>query len=58
MTDGYPVTASAAAQLAVRTGLHTAECEQRGGSELQFAGRGEHELRGVPERWQLFALER
>ncbi len=86
------ITASAVAQLAVRTGLHTGECEQRGedlaglavhiaarvaaaaqpgevlvsrtvrdlvgGSELRFADRGEHVLKGVPERWQLFALER
>ena len=28
-----------------------------GGSELRFVDRGEHELKGVPERWQLFALE-
>ena len=28
------------------------------GSELRFTDRGEHELKGVPERWQLFALER
>ena len=29
-----------------------------GGSESRFVDRGEHELKGVPERWQLFALER
>jgi class 3 adenylate cyclase len=28
-----------------------------GGSEARFADRGEHELKGVPERWQLFAVE-
>ena len=28
-----------------------------GGSDLRFADGGEHELKGVPERWQLFALE-
>ena len=27
------------------------------GSELRFANRGEHELKGVPDTWQLFALE-
>ena len=27
-----------------------------GGSEARFADRGEHDLKGVPERWQLFAL--
>ncbi len=76
-----------AAQLEVRAGIHTGECERRGddlaglavhiaarvaasasggevmvsrtvrdlvgGSELGFADRGEHELKGVPERWQL-----
>jgi len=86
------VAASAEGHLAVRTGLHTGECERRGddlaglavhiaarvaaaaqpgdvlvsrtvrdlvgGSALRFADRGEHELKGVPERWQLFALER
>ena len=25
------------------------------GSELEFAPRGEHELKGVPGEWQLFA---
>jgi class 3 adenylate cyclase len=86
------VDASGAARLDVRAGIHTGECEQRGGdlaglavhiaarvaaaagagdvivsrtvrdlvggSEMRFVDRGEHELRGVPERWQLFALER
>ena len=81
----------ASAQVEVRVGIHTGECERRGddlaglavhiaarvaasagagevlvsrtvrdlvgGSELRFADRGEHELKGVPERWQLFALE-
>ena len=28
-----------------------------GGSDLRFADRGEHELKGVPESWQLFALD-
>lgn len=28
-----------------------------GGSGLRFVPRGEHELKGVPETWQLFALE-
>jgi class 3 adenylate cyclase len=27
------------------------------GSGLRFAGRGEHELKGIPEPWHLFALE-
>lgn len=27
------------------------------GSGLRFADRGEHELKGVPERWRLFAVE-
>jgi len=27
------------------------------GSDLRFAERGEHALKGVPERWQLFAVE-
>ena len=85
------VDASSGAQLDVRAGIHTGECERRGddlaglavhiaarvaaaagagevvvsrtvrdlvgGSELRFVDRGEHELKGVPERWQLFALE-
>ena len=28
-----------------------------GGSAMRFVDRGEHELKGVPERWQLFGLE-
>jgi len=28
-----------------------------GGSELRFEDSGDHELKGVPERWQLFAVE-
>jgi class 3 adenylate cyclase len=28
------------------------------GSEIQFQDRGEHELKGVPERWRLFAVAR
>jgi class 3 adenylate cyclase len=28
------------------------------GSELRFADRGEHELKGVPERWPLYAVVR
>src|SRR3954468_15426260 len=28
------------------------------GSGLRFADRGEHALRGVPDRWRTFALER
>jgi len=28
-----------------------------GGSEMRFVDHGEHDLKGVPERWQLFALE-
>ena len=85
------VDGSGAAQLEVRAGIHTGECERRGddlaglavhiaarvaasagggevvvsrtvrdlvvGSEMRFADRGEHELKGVPDRWQLFALE-
>jgi class 3 adenylate cyclase len=27
------------------------------GSGLRFADRGEHELKGVPDRWHLFAVE-
>jgi class 3 adenylate cyclase len=27
------------------------------GSELRFVDRGTHQLRGVPDSWQLFALE-
>lgn len=27
------------------------------GSRLQFESRGEHELKGVPERWELFAVD-
>jgi class 3 adenylate cyclase len=27
------------------------------GSGLRFGDRGEHELRGVPDRWRLFAVE-
>jgi class 3 adenylate cyclase len=82
---------AAGAQVEVRTGVHTGECERRGndlaglavhiaarvaaaagpgevfvsrtvrdlvgGSDARFADRGEYELKGVPERWQLFALE-
>jgi class 3 adenylate cyclase len=78
--------------LAVRTGLHTGECEVIGdklsgiavhigarvaalaapdevlvsgtvkdlvaGSGLRFRERGTHVLRGVPEDWPLFAVER
>ena len=28
-----------------------------GGSGLRFADRGEHDLKGIPDAWQLFALE-
>jgi class 3 adenylate cyclase len=85
------VDAAAAAQVPVRVGIHTGECEQRGddiaglavhiaarvgalaapgevlasrtvrdlvgGSGLRFADRGEYELKGIPDAWQLFALE-
>jgi class 3 adenylate cyclase len=85
------VNGAAAAQVPVRVGVHTGECERRGddlagvavhiaarvgalaapgevlvsrtvrdlvsGSELRFVDRGTHELKGVPDRWQLFALE-
>jgi class 3 adenylate cyclase/pimeloyl-ACP methyl ester carboxylesterase len=85
------VAAAVGAQVEVRVGVHTGECERRGndlaglavhiaarvaaaagpgevfvsrtvrdlvgGSEARFADRGEHDLKGVPERWQLFALE-
>jgi class 3 adenylate cyclase len=27
------------------------------GSDLAFIARGEHELRGVPDRWQLFTVD-
>ena len=27
------------------------------GSELRFAPRGEHQLKGIPERWELYAVE-
>jgi class 3 adenylate cyclase len=27
------------------------------GSDLRFDDRGEHEVRGMPGRWRLFALE-
>jgi hypothetical protein len=26
------------------------------GSGLRFAERGEHELKGIPDRWQLYAV--
>ena len=29
-----------------------------GGSGLQFEDRGEHQLKGVPEAWRLFAVAR
>jgi class 3 adenylate cyclase len=32
-------------------------CDLVAGSGLRFVDRGEHELKGVPERWRLFALE-
>jgi class 3 adenylate cyclase len=85
------VNGAAAAQVPVRVGVHTGECERRGddlagvavhiaarvgalaapgevlvsrtvrdlvsGSGLRFVDRGTHELRGVPDDWQLFALE-
>jgi class 3 adenylate cyclase len=85
------VTSAAQADLAVRVGIHSGECERRGddlsgitvhiaarvadraepsevlvsrtvrdllaGSELRFAERGEHRLKGLPDEWQLFALE-
>jgi class 3 adenylate cyclase len=85
------VIAAAETDLAVRVGIHTGECERRGGdlagltvhiaarvagcagpdevlvsrtvrdllagTELRFADRGEHPLKGIPERWQLFALD-
>jgi class 3 adenylate cyclase len=84
------VNGAAAAQVPVRVGVHTGECERRGddlagvavhiaarvgalaapgevlvsrtvrdlvsGSELRFVDRGTHELKGVPDTWQLFAL--
>jgi class 3 adenylate cyclase len=28
------------------------------GSELRFSERGDHELKGIPDRWQLYALDR
>lgn len=28
------------------------------GSGIAFSARGEHELKGVPDRWRLFAIER
>jgi class 3 adenylate cyclase len=27
------------------------------GSELRFSERGEHELKGIPDRWMLYALD-
>jgi len=27
------------------------------GSDIRFAKRGDHELRGVPDRWKLFAVD-
>ena len=27
------------------------------GSELRFTERGEHELKGIPDRWSLYALD-
>jgi class 3 adenylate cyclase/alpha-beta hydrolase superfamily lysophospholipase len=84
------VDAAEAAQVPVRVGIHTGECERRGadlaglavhiaarvgalaapgevltsrtvrdlvsGSSLRFADRGEHQLKGIPDAWQLFAL--
>jgi class 3 adenylate cyclase len=85
------VDAAAAAQVPIRVGIHTGECERRGddlaglavhiaarvgglaapgevlasrtvrdlvgGSGLVFVDRGEYALKGVPDAWQLFALE-
>jgi class 3 adenylate cyclase len=85
------VTSATEADLAVRVGIHSGECERRGddlagitvhiaarvaaraepsevlvsrtvrdllaGSELRFAERGEYRLKGLPDEWQLFALE-
>jgi class 3 adenylate cyclase len=85
------VHAAADAQVPVRVGIHTGECERRGddlaglavhiaarvgalavpgevltsrtvrdlvsGSDLRFVDRGTHQLKGVPDAWQLFALE-
>ncbi len=84
------VQATNATGLSLRAGLHTGECERRGGdisgiavytgarvaalagagevlvsrtvkdlvagSGLQFEDRGTHNLRGVPDDWQLFAV--
>jgi hypothetical protein len=47
--------------------MHTGECEVLAsntvkslvvGSGLRFADRGDHVLRGVPDPWRLYALER
>ena len=27
------------------------------GSDLRFVSRGEHELKGIPDQWQIYALE-
>jgi class 3 adenylate cyclase len=85
------VADAAALGLAVRTGVHTGECEVMGddlagltvhigarvsaaagpgevlvsgtvkdlvvGSGLAFTDRGEHELKGVPGRWRLYAVQ-
>ena len=84
------VAAAAAQGVALRTGIHTGECERDGakvtgiavhigaritslagpgevlvsrtvkdlvaGSEIEFEDRGEHELKGVPGRWQLYVV--
>jgi class 3 adenylate cyclase len=28
------------------------------GSDLRFEDRGEHELKGIPDRWRVFAVRR
>jgi class 3 adenylate cyclase len=48
----------------VRVGVHTGECELASqtvkdlvaGSGLVFEDAGEHELKGVPDRWRLYRV--
>jgi class 3 adenylate cyclase len=61
-SDLAGLTVHIAARVAARAGaeevlVSRTVCDLVTGSDLRFVDRGEHELKGVPERWQLYALE-
>ncbi|HSI26088.1 MAG TPA: adenylate/guanylate cyclase domain-containing protein [Aeromicrobium sp.] len=64
--DGAPDVAGIAVHIAARVGAKagTGEVLVSGtvkdlvaGSGIRFADRGEHELKGIPDQWRLFAVE-